>query len=279
MSTSVCRFFLLLNFTDPSSRQFFRVYSQREAVSSPKSYRSDLVLVTRDGLLATTSQDYFQNGMPDYSILAVWMHGYIKINTVLHISSHWFHKNKFYLRTEVSEDPVKLELYNLVSANGVANCSVFNTELSASSTYREAYNLTKDAWSQIIGKMCCSSNVNKGFGSEVYTDMSRTCSLRGSQAEKAKKIGIKAIDLAKRNTEFLYKLAHMVNQELIRVNTESVSDPITTAVSSKKDSTQTLYPPQAGSSYKQDSRKRPGIFLPNKLFALLIFLSTYMQVS
>ena len=235
LSTSAFRFFLLTKTILLDSITFFKVYSRADVSSRPDAYRYDVILVSTDGLLATTSE-YFQSyGIPDESLLALWLLGYIQLNTVMHISSYWFQKKKQRLPDEAVVDGTVAN-YNILSTTAVADSSrniINKTNLHKFSRCTE---LSREAWSKVLGTMASNTKVSKVFSVDLYKP-SFVCvsSLSCYSRDWHKSNCVKAINLfTKDNRDFQMALAQLVQNEYDRqIGTQVSRETLAVTLSSE----------------------------------------------
>jgi len=261
-STSAFRFFLLLKVIDMEGVKIFKVYNNADRASHATSYRYDIVLVTSDGLLATTSQSFQAYGLPDESIWALWFLGYIQVNTVMHISSHWFRKNMERLQSiAVSDDSVGL--FNILSNSAIATGSKDLVNTSNKHAFSKCVELSKGAWDKVVGTLTSSTSVPKTFAADMYrSNYIVTSSIDCYSKDWHRANCIKAIGLyQKGGFEFQMELAKLVEKEYLRQTCNEVSSKsFEVQLSSSSQETKKLKSVSSTSSIrKRKQRFKPGI--------------------
>jgi hypothetical protein len=223
-STSAFRFFLLLKVINIEDVKIFKVYNDTETAVHGTSFRYDIVLVTRDGLLATTSEDFQAYGLPDESIWALWFLGYIQINTVMHISCHWFQKDYQRLQS-VAVDENNVEAFNILSNRAITDKTKFVVNTSNKHSFDKCVEVSKDAWDKVVGTMTTNKTVPKVFAPDIYRKkFSGTQSIDCYSKDWHRNNCIKAISLyQKENFEFQMQLAQLIQKEYIRQTSNAIS--------------------------------------------------------
>ena len=74
-STSACRFLILVDTIEDDNVTYFQVIPHNANMAS-EQLQNYIVLVTSEGLLATSYEDFLSFGMPDVSLLTLWSQGY-----------------------------------------------------------------------------------------------------------------------------------------------------------------------------------------------------------
>lgn len=280
-SSSAKRFYLLLDMLEEFT--LFKVFTDKDKLSmretSSKFYRYHIVLATANGLLATTSNDFLGNGIPDETIWAVWHYGHIVINTLMHIAPIWFQKEfeHLYLAMRAAkeikgEDTFKSASFTLQSmkARLEESSNIVNFHLDVKNSIDTAAEITKLYWASI-------GNKNNTTGNEVEEFVTN----RPIKAEDScKKIMNRAYNIVKNaDPDFKQKLFHLLKaeeckQKLQNIDTRSFEVIVSSSCTATKE---LVFPSTLGNNTsKPEKRNTTGII---SYHLILSHISSYQLIS